>query len=132
VNQLPSTSVDGGDPTGDNVIASKVTGDASTDSGYASMTKKAPDESEKNPSHTHTTETKLHKRSGANARVPSSSGYQSTAKLPRPLHQEGDNISQTEEPAEEEERGIAKERTGEDDYVHELFGSFVEDEDVTK
>jgi hypothetical protein len=96
------------------------------------VTKKAPDESEKNPSHTHTTETKLHKRSGGNARVPSGSGYQSTAKLPKPIRQ--DNISQTEEPAEEEERGIAEESTGEDDYVRELFGSFAEDEakDVTK
>lgn len=122
---------------------SKVTGDASVDSGYASTTKKTPDDSEKNRSElhaserpSHTTETKRHGLSGDNTRIPSSSGYQSTAKPPRPLRQEEDNISQTEESAEGEERGrgMPKERTEDDDFVHELFGSFAEDEeeDVTK
>ena len=38
--------------------------------------------------------------------------------------------SQTEESdAEQEDQGTPNARTGEDDYMHQLFGSFTEDDD---
>jgi outer membrane biosynthesis protein TonB len=65
---------------------------------------------------------------------PSNSRSRSTDKPPKPVSATGleeVNVSQTEESsAEEKEQGTSKERTGEDDYMHELFGSTEEDEDV--
>ncbi len=77
----------------------------------------------------HITETKYHQQSGYDARILSTSSHQPIAKLPGSLRQEEDVINQTKELAEEEEREIPKKNTGEDDYMHELFGSFIEDED---
>ena len=126
----------GGDLTGDSVKVSK---DISTGSGYSSTTKKISDELDKKPSEldvsggfAHINETKYHQQSGYDAHILLTSSYQSSAKLPGPLHQEEDDINQTKELAEEEEREIPKKNTGEDDYMHELFGSFIEDGDVTE
>ena len=137
-NQQTSTTLDGRKPIDDGVKTSKDAGNSSTDSGYASTTKKSPDESEKKHSTTDASEHPNHKtatkgRPSGNTN-PSSSRSQSTVEPPNPASATGQevNVGQTEESsAEEGEQGMSKGFNGEYDYMHELFGSY-EEEEVTE